>query len=140
MPRWQIETPYTDSQERKEALEELEKLGELGELKKSRKEVLKPYIFRFKDAEWASIIIANSVKQAKQLGYDYWYGEQEFDYTDIMINKVKSKVDISGLPAGVIDKLHLGTDELLKRNIMYYEDDEGNELETGDDDQLVYRR
>lgn len=106
-------------------------------LKKSRKEVLKPYIFRFKDAEWSSLIIANSAKQAKQLGYDYWYGEQEFDYTDIRVKRVKAKIDISGLPIGV---LHLGVDDLLKRNIMYYEDDEGNELETGDDDQLVYRR
>ncbi len=106
--------------------------------------MVKLYIFKFNDAEWSSMIIANSVKQAKKLGYEYWYGEQDYGYIDIRIKRVKAKVDISGLPIGVIDELHLGVAELLKRNIMYYssEDDEGNEIEieTGDNDQLVYRR
>lgn len=92
--------------------------------KKNQKNKLKLYVFYFKDNEtdWVQPVIANSAREAKNLGYKEWFAYD--DYINGRVKQIKTKVDIKGLPKGCLD---LFEEEYIKRNIGYYisEDEDG---------------
>lgn len=86
--------------------------------------MLKAYWYKPEvDDDSGIAIIAESVKEAKKMGWDFWGSEygNEYLWIDVHCRRSKNKdLNIEGLSKGVITDLRVG----LKHNLYGYAEDE----------------